>query len=323
MTDNINNPWQNMQPSTRRRVDANTPHNIFWITDLYGNFGFCIQTKKIFKEDEPSANLKGISVAKNNSESGFGELFLILNKKEDWQIFHTLCSDLTAVAHRYDSDDKMISAVEVRLQRWQELLKKSRERVITLEMQMGLFSELIVLKDIIAREFGIKSAILSWVGPEFDKQDFLLENSVIEVKSYRTSKGPIVNISSPYQLYSEKLPLYLITCGLTETENGKTIEDIALSIKQILENEAIDFLDIFDMKLAEYGYFPELSNDIFNKFITDSIKIFSVEEEFPRIVPHKIKSQIIALKYSVDLSKCIEYEVEAEFIFNKNKNINL
>ena len=158
MTDNINNPWQNMSPSTRRRVDADMPHNIFWITDLYGNYGFCIQTKKIFNENEVAANLKGISVVKSNSESGSGELFLILNKKEDWQIFNVLCRDLTSVAHRYDTDDKMISAVEVRLQRWQELLKKSRDKVMTLEMQMGLFSELIVLKDIITPEFGIKSA---------------------------------------------------------------------------------------------------------------------------------------------------------------------
>ena len=160
--------------------------------------------------------------------------------------------------------------------------------------------------------------ILSWVGPEFDKQDFLLENSVIEIKSYCTSKGPIVHISSPYQLYSEKLPLYLITCGLTETENGRTIEDLAISIKQILENEAVDFLDVFDTKLAEYGYFSEVSIEPLNNFIIDSIKIFSIEEEFPRIVPHKIKSQITALKYSVDLSKCTEFEVKEDSIFKKN-----
>jgi len=318
MTDNINNPWQSMPPSNRRRVDAETPHDIFWITDLYGNFGFCIQTKKIFKENEPTANLKGISVAKNNSESGCGELFLILNKKEDWQIFHMLCQDLSAVARKYEADDKMISAVEVRLQRWQELLKKSREREMTLEMQMGLFSELTVLKDIIAPHFGIRSAVLSWVGPEFDKQDFLLDDSVIEVKSFRTSKGSIVNISSPYQLYSDKLPLYLISCGLTTTENGNSIEDIVLGVRQILENEAVDLIDIFETKIADYGYFPEISEEPLNKFITDTVKIFSVEEEFPRIVPHKIKSQIVTLKYSVDLSKCLEYEVKAQVIFNKN-----
>jgi hypothetical protein len=318
MTDIINNPWQSMPPSTRRRVDADTPHDIFWITDLYGNFGFCIQTKKIFKENEPSANLKGISVAKNNSESGCGELFLILNKKEDWQIFHTLCQNLSAVARKYEADDKMISAVEVRLQRWQELLKKSREREMTLEMQMGLFSELTVLKDIIVLHYGIRTAVLSWVGPQFDKQDFLLDDSVIEVKSFRTSKGPIVNISSPHQLYSDKLPLYLISCGLTATEKGKSIEDIVMETKEILENEAVDLIEIFETKIADYGYFPEISIEPLNKFITDSVKIFSIEEEFPRIVPHKVKSQIVTLKYSVDLSKCSEFEIKADLIFNKH-----
>ena len=46
----------------------------------------------------------------------------------------------------YDSDEMMIHAVEVRLQRWQELLKKENRHGISIESQMGLFSELSFLK---------------------------------------------------------------------------------------------------------------------------------------------------------------------------------
>ncbi|MCH8034842.1 MAG: PD-(D/E)XK motif protein [Bacteroidetes bacterium] len=307
-TNNIKNPWENMTESSKRRVDSDTPHNLFWITDLQGNFGFCLQTKKIFGDTDHYASLKGISILKRNSKEGNGELFLILNNKEDWQIFHTLCEDLVAVTHRYDTDEKMISAVEVRLQRWQQLLKKNRSKEMSLEQQMGLFTELLTLKDIIVKKVGIKSGITSWVGPEFDKQDFLLNNAVIEVKSYRTTRGTTVHISSLHQLFSEKIPLFLLSFGLTPTEKGRTIEDIVLSIKKLLENEPNDYINIFDTKLMDYGYIPEIITEPLYKFFVDTKKVFFVSDEFPRILPDSIKNQITSVKYSIDLSKCSEYE---------------
>lgn len=317
MTSEIKNPWLSMHESSRRRVDSDTPHNIFWITDLQGNYGFCLQTKNIFKDTDKVASLKGITVIKRNTQENNGELFLILNKKEDWQIFHTLCEDLVAVTHRYDTDEKMISAVEIRLKRWQDLLKKNQGREMTLELQMGLFAELLTLRDIIAEKYGIRSAVISWVGPELDKQDFLLDDLVIEVKSHRTSKGPVVHISSPYQLFSEKIPLYLLSFSLTRIEKGNSIEDIAVSIRKILEKDSADYLDMFNNKLIEYGYIPELITEPLFRFMVDSKRSFFISDEFPKILPSIIKSQIISIKYSIDLSKCNEYEVELKNIFNK------
>ena len=80
---------------------------------MKGNYGFRLQTKRIFAVTVQPASLKGISILKRNSKEGYGELFLILNQKEDWEIFHTLCVDLITVTHRYDAEDKMISAVEI------------------------------------------------------------------------------------------------------------------------------------------------------------------------------------------------------------------
>lgn len=122
-----------------------------------------------------------------------------------------------------DTSDKMISAVEIRLRRWQQLLKQDANQTFTIEKQMGLFSELLCLKEIVAAKVGIKQAVVSWVGPEFDKQDFLMDKAVIEVKSHRTSKDEIVHISSLQQLHSEKEPLLLMSYALTFSENGLSV----------------------------------------------------------------------------------------------------
>jgi len=316
MTRRNENPWENMAESSQRRIDSETLHNLFWITDLLGNYGFCLRRNRIFEHFENTVNLKGISILKRNSQDGFGELFLILNKKEDWQIFYALCKDLVTAACRYDSEDQMISAVEVRLRRWQQLLKQERKQEMTIEKQMGLFAELLCLRDIIAMKTGIRQAVFSWVGPEFDKQDFLIDNAVIEVKSYRTSKGAVVHITSAHQLHSEKEPLFLVSYGLTLSDNGLSIEDIIQDIKELLGKGSSDALDVFENKLMEYGYIPEIINEPLYQFIVDKRRAFFVSDEFPKIFPCHIKSQIISVSYCIDLSKCAEYEVTSDSFLN-------
>lgn len=317
MTTETKNPWENMVESSRRRVDSETLHNLFWITDLQGNYGFYLKRNRRFESTETTAKLKGISIIKRNSQDDIGELFLILKNKEDWQIFYALCEDLVAVAHRYDSEDQMLSAVEVRLKRWQQLLKQDRSQEMTLEKQMGLFTELLCLKDIIAPKVGFRQAVFSWVGPEFDKQDFLIDNAIIEVKSYRTSKGAVVHVSSLYQLHSEKEPLFLVSYGLTRSNDGLSIEDIAQEIKKLLYEKAPDAVDAFDTKLMEYGYIPEIIKEPLYQFIVDKRRAFLVSDEFPKIFPSDIKSQIVSVNYSIDLSGCTEYEVMSDSFLNE------
>lgn len=313
MTKNIN-PWLNMKESARRRVESVSTHNIFWVTDLEGKYGFCLQSKNLFESIKPPANLNGVSILKRNSTYNYGELFLILNSKEDWQIFHSLCEDLISITYKYDNDEAMINAVEVRLKRWQQLLKQDRNQNMTLERQMGLFTELLCIKDIIAPKIGISQAVTAWVGADFDKQDFLLDNAIIEVKSYRTTKSPIINISSLQQLHSDKEPIYLVTYSLMQSDNGTSADSLVREINKLLETEPEDVLNLFDNKLLEYGYIPEIVKTPFFKFIVDKTKAYYVSDDFPKILPEHVKNQIIKVKYSIDLIQCKEFEIEIDSI---------
>lgn len=304
------NPWHQMPNSTQRRVDAEIPHDMYWISDSNGRYGFYLKTPNSFDDEISIPTLKGISPVKRTSPEGEGELFLILNDNDDWEIFQVLCNDLINTAMQHGIDEEIIDAVEIRLRRWHLLLKQERYRELTTEVQMGLFSELICLRDFIAPKIGIKQASVSWVGPEFDKQDFLLENSAVEVKSYRTSKGPIVEISSAQQLSSEKESLYLITYGLTDFENGESIQDIAENIFAMLSAESASVADAFERKLMNYGYVPEMLKEPLKKFKLDRNRAYSVTEDFPKIKTETINSRIISVKYSIDLTLCAEFEAD-------------
>lgn len=303
------NPWLKMEKLSQRRIISNTPHEIFWIVDHYGNYGVRILTNKKIKIERKKIKLKGIQITQKDSLEKSSDLFLIVQSNEDWEIFLALCNDLTGVCLNYIDSEEMLQAVELRLKRWQKLLEERKNLPFPIERQMGLLSELLCLRDIISKKIGIEQAIMSWNGSDYDKQDFLLDDSVIEVKSYRTSKGDIVHISSSNQLYSEKDSIYLVSYALTISENGKSIENIADNIRELLIDSSNQFLNSFENKLLNYGYAPEVLNDSLYKFIVDKQRAFHVNETFPKIIPSDIDKNILTVNYSIDLSKCRQFEV--------------
>lgn len=306
-------PWEDMPESSRRRISTITNHNVYWITDLEGRFGIFIKSSSEFVNVKTAISLNGIDLIKRNS-TGTGELILLLNDIKDAPIFNKICEDLISTIEQHENNDAMVIGVEVRLQRWQELLRKSHSNGMSVELQMGLFSELVFLKDYLSRELNIESAVISWVGPEFDKQDFLFDSAIVEVKSYRTSKGQLVDISSKQQLYSEKQPLFLVTFGLTRSEAGQTVEDVVSEISEHLASVSKLTLDIFNTKLVNYGYIPELENEPYVGFMIDKTRFFSIREGFPR-VPLDIPLEIVKLNYTIDLSLCNDFEVTFDNIF--------
>lgn len=302
------NPWENMKKSTQRRVKEDMNHDIYWIIDLEGKYGLYIKIKSIHDNDINILKLKGLSILKRNEDENT-ELFIALNNNQDWEIFLTLCKDLILIGKKYNDDLTMFNVIENRLKRWQQFLLKNRSIDFSLQKQMGLFSELICLKNIIAENIGFKSAIYSWVGADFDKQDFLLDNMIIEVKSYKTSKTPIVSISSASQLYSDKQPIYLVSYGLTPANGGTSIDELVFEIEEQIENEPLEVFELFHNKLFEYGYMTDLDIKKY-RFIIDKNMIFHVDSNFPKITPLDIDSRISNMKYSIDLLQCQEFKIE-------------
>ncbi len=305
------NPWKDMKSNTRRRVEAELQHDIFWIVDSNKKYGLYIETKSFQNNKIDKISLKGISILKKELNDK-AKLFISLNNNEDWNIFYSFCKDLILIAKKYEDERLMFNAIENRLKKWQQFLLKNKTIDFPLHKQMGLISELITLKDIIAKKQGYEKAINSWVGADFDKQDFLMNNCIIEVKSYKTSKTPIVSISSANQLYSDKLPLFLVAYGLTPSKDkGIDIEKIIQEIEQNLLEISFELYEIFQFKLYEYGYITGLET---NKFIVDKVMYFNIVKKFPKIIPTMIESQIIDVKYSIDLLQCQDFLVEKSFI---------
>ncbi|WP_240795385.1 PD-(D/E)XK motif protein [Aquibacillus halophilus] len=306
------NPWIGLNPLSRIRVkeSINANYNAYWVIDAQNQYGLMIQFDKDFIAPNRSIKLNGIQVLLDDS-SVPNKLILILNDMKDWEIFLILCNDL--IDEMKEQDEDVITNVLMRLERWQKLLQKKTSKIFSKEEQMGLFSELKVLRDYIVPKRGWTNGIHGWVGSLGDKQDFLLENAAIEVKSYRISSGNTIWISSKEQLNSDKKPLYLLACALYEGESGETVDDLVQSIERQIGSK--DLLIEFLEKVDRYGYIPEIHKDTLSKFGMEQISGFEVREGFPKLSLNQVSPWINQIKYSIDLTGCSDYKVNIDTIF--------
>ena len=67
MIDKLSNPWSNMQADSVRRIDSEMNHDLFWMIDRDGNYGFYLKASEEFKNIEIDVKLRGISVIKRKS----------------------------------------------------------------------------------------------------------------------------------------------------------------------------------------------------------------------------------------------------------------
>lgn len=296
-----------MPIETQRRVDGATIHNLFWINDARGRYGLYVETNEYFSARAWDLSLRGIDVIRQPGPNGGGQYFLVLRENDNWEIFALVCADLVAVAQAHLTERRLIGHMERRLRKWQGLLQRDIARALPIELQMGLFSELTFLINILTPLIGVRPSVKKWQGPEGDKQDFGFDRLGIEIKSYITTKGPIVWISSIHQLWSEKERLHLAAYGLSISEKGETVHDLVMKLGSLIGDDIL-LRDELEAKLGLYGYIPPIHSENLSGFLQDSLHIYNVVDDFPRVAITAIAAEITAMKYSIDLGRCSRFE---------------
>ena len=299
------NPWKEMVAQTIRRVDSKTVHDLFWICDDEGRFGMMVQFKHTLLPEAFVDQMKGISVVVHRLATT--KFYLILHEAKDWEIFLALCWDLVHRISLAEQEDEIVRILGVRIKRWQRFLSQEQQLSMSEKLQMGLFSELCCLLELIP-QIGIRNAILGWVGPDADQKDFSLKACFIEVKSFISSKGPFIRISSIGQLEDDIKPVYLQCYGITKVSSGDQIPDLVKAIHQHISLLDIQLLTIFEQRLSNYGFVEGITQAPFFSYAIDSKKVYAVGEGFPRIHASGIDDRIINVNYTIELSKCEVYE---------------
>jgi hypothetical protein len=311
MDNPIENPWRYMTSQTARRIDLKTHYNLFWICDDEGRFGLMFHFNQSLPKETFIGQMKGISIATVQDEGT--RFYLILHENKDWEMFIAVCCDIVDRVSRAKDEPDMIRIINQRIKRWQRFLSEDRPLSMPEKIQMGLFAELYCILDLIIPALGYRNAIIGWVGPDADQKDFSFQQCFIEVKSYVSSKGARIRISSMGQLNTEIKPVYLVCYGLSQASSTEDIPSLVRAIIDLIAPIDIQILSIFEEKLSAYGYIQGVTQAPFSSYLIDSRKTYKIEADFPRITNDMIDARISGVKYTLDLLQCEKYEQKSPF----------
>jgi len=298
------NPWLGIISSSKKRCISGP--DIYWHVDETGIYCLRFENVELGSINFNNIELNEISIVLQDNGNGLFTITLKLLEPLKYELFYFLSSDL--INHLANEIPISAQKLKKRLQFWIELWKKKNNREMSLISQMNLFSELYVLFDLIVPKKGIEFAVLSWRGPEKDKQDFDLTEYLVEVKSYLSTSKKTLKISSAEQLTVRSQPIKLAALQLSQNPNhGQSILDLLTMNSNIIDELPTETYGLFYSKLYELGYSQE--SDAPLKFNVVSTTCYNVVGDFPVISALNISDGIDTVEYSIKIDYIGKHEI--------------
>jgi hypothetical protein len=302
------NIWKNISMSSKKRCLNGPP--IYWFVDEFG--AYCLRFENVNNNQIKLSDidLEGIKIEYIDIPQN-----LIINLKlinnNNYEIFYYLCCDvIDALSNKGELQS---SDIKKRLLKWVELLKKKSNRELSIGKQMGIYSELHTILNFLPHKMSLENAILSWRGPDMDKQDFDLGDSLLEIKSYSATKKQSISISSIEQLDVSHTSLYLFIYELSLNEQGENIKELINRFSEKIDKLSYHTQSMLFTKLYSLGYQNE--HDAPQKFKVISNELFKVEENFPKICRNNVSNAITNVKYDIDIEQINEFKIIKEEYF--------
>lgn len=308
-----------------RRADPDHPLDFFRGKNFQGQHLFMFRVRASPGDLNGLPNPAGIDVAVEKIDEQLWQLRLSLKDAQQADIFSVLCTNLMEATRGLKSgqDKAAVSIIIRRLERWHQLLKSGRSGILSESEQIGLFGELLFLRDVLLPRHSPAQAFTSWRGPYGDEQDFSIGHVLLEVKTQRLSSDRFVKISSAEQLDSGSGRIFL--CHQTVTE-GDVPDDRGFSLNGMVNEiisdaETIDAFsgDILRSALMEIGYEARPDYDTPVRALQNR-DIFEVRDDFPCITTDMLRPGVRGVTYSLEISTCSPFLVTTNDLFGDAAN---
>lgn len=229
------------------------------------------------------------------------------NQFED--LFCHFCVDIIESSRSLSCKSIGAKFVCSRYKKWQSMLTKYTDGILSFSEIKGLIGELIFLKNYMIPKYGEDIAVNSWIGPEKADQDFVCEDTWYEIKS-TVSGTESVRISSIEQLDMDAEG-ELIIVYLDKTSHT---DDFKITINSITK-EIYDSLISYNLKqrlndiLLNHGYYNRKEYD---DYLFKLVKVdrYKVDKNFACIRRSMLPLSVVNLKYDISISYISKYLLE-------------
>lgn len=235
-----------------------------------------------------------------------GKTWLALTRKESGsvELFAEMVCDVAGAldAASAEGEERLLRALLSRVRSWQEFMSKGAQ-ALSPEAELGLVGELLFLGAVLDAGVPAQMSLDSWVGPLNGVQDFELGTGAVEVKATLSPQGFPAKIGSLEQLDdSTRRPLFVAGARLSQRESGRSLPEIAESVREKLADDA-PATSLFADRLLAAGY-PEARADRYQRrFAAEGIRVVEVGMNFPRLTPGSVPGGVRRAIYEIDLDR--------------------
>jgi hypothetical protein len=293
-----------------KRVDAVHP------LDLYAGIDADLSRELVLVADavppELAKRFKAFEVGTSDRSDGRHNLFVRLRRPELSRLYSHLCEDLVEASRSCPKQDA-VRFVADRIARWENLLARDREGLLSEELLRGLVGELVFLRDFAIPEKGAAEALQSWRGPLGGLHDFQFATVSVEIKA--VAERLIATITSAEQLDGGGDRLFLTAVRLHGTMDAVpdsfSVAELVQTLRHIFEPDTV-LADGFENRLALLGYKDAREYEA-RRFVVKETRHFEVEPDFPRLIPSMLVPGVVSVSYGVDLHRCEAFRRSSVF----------
>lgn len=269
------------------------------------------KTLFILSDTEPPIveSTKFIDVRMGKRKDGRWGLSFTIADNQYVDIFLHFCNDIIESSRILTAKYKCCDFICERYLKWQEMLTRSNDGLLSPSEIKGLVGELFFLKERLIPDLGETTAIASWIGPKNAAQDFVFSNTWYEVKS-TVSGAENVSISSIEQLDTtsegELVVIFLDTTSNTDI-NKITLNQLYNDICESLASVRMKIA--FSTIMLSHGYFPRSEYDDY-PYRFSKLSRYIVNTAFPCLRRQNLSSAVIGAKYVLSLAAIKAFERE-------------
>lgn len=251
---------------------------------------------------------------------GRHRLVLVLHQAADFRNFALMCSSLMLATSGFEPSQSgagLVRSID-ELHRWQEMLRRKSERMLSKSERIGLVGELLFLRDVLAQRFGWGPAVRCWNGPEGHEQDFVVAGTIFEVKTQVVTADRRIRISSEDQLDPVQGRILLANQGIAplppEDELSRTLNSLVAEVRSAAVGAGVGVPELLDIALLAVGYDERPEYDEESWVLVDR-QFYEVTGDFPRIERRELRLGVEMVSYSIRVSDCFPYMIDAEVAF--------
>lgn len=287
----------NQMTGNQKKISVDSCLEVFFGYSFDGNLRLSFMSKNTPPKIE-STKILHVVQGRENKDT-YWTSFDLLNA-DLREAYFSFCENLIDSISGITDEAAALNLLKRRFITWKTLFQKASVKDVSKEKLLGVFGELMVLKDIIAPLYGINTAIQSWGGPDMQSKDFTIDSTWYEVKTIGANSDSI-HISSLTQLSSSYTGhLVVVRAESVSPEfTGKcsALIDLIKEIILMVADESVENLLI--RKIQGIGI-DVFGSELTDRFDIKSVTKYKVEDGFPRITPADVPySEIIGVKYEI------------------------